>query len=204
MESKAKKFFVTGFGPFGDVDDNPSSQLLKSITDVEKEQLNIIDVDTLEVSMKGVQQYHNRLKNLDLIMDESCIFLHFGVRRDIQKIYLEQCSYNNANFRMRDRQNEQPKNTKISEDQELDQCNYTVVNCNQLLESNQYLKEKCTLSTDPGRFLCNYVYFKTKIEYPNCPSLFIHVPHFTTIDFETQKNILVQLIKTLQDNNQKN
>ena len=32
------------------------------------------------------------------------------------------------------------------------------------------------VSTDPGRYLCNFVYFNVLFHHPNIPSVFVHVP----------------------------
>lgn len=60
------------------------------------------------------------------------------------------------------------------------------------------------ISTDPGRFLCNYLYYRSlslSSKNPSIPasrsSLFVHVPPFQQIPRERQKAILMSLFHSL-------
>ena len=53
----------------------------------------------------------------------------------------------------------------------------------------------CTVSDDPGRFVCNYVYYRSLQKQKN--SVFIHVPHLTVIDFDTQLECVKKAVKRI-------
>lgn len=56
------------------------------------------------------------------------------------------------------------------------------------------------ISTDPGRFVCNYTYFLGQEQALGTPSkycLFLHVPLFEKIDEREQFDFLTELISCL-------
>lgn len=54
-------------------------------------------------------------------------------------------------------------------------------------------------SNDPGRFVCNYVYYHSLrfAEQNGIKSLFVHVPTYLTIDEETQMQFTASLLEVL-------
>ena len=58
---------------------------------------------------------------------------------------------------------------------------------------------KVMVSNDAGRFVCNYVYYRSlyHASIHGTKSLFVHVPMFNKIDEKTQLQFILSLIKTL-------
>jgi len=57
------------------------------------------------------------------------------------------------------------------------------------------------ISTDPGRFICNWIYYQSLhfSQLNETKSLFIHVPDFSVIPFETQLAFIKELLATIVD-----
>jgi len=153
---------------------------------------------------------------------QKIILLHLGVGRS-EGFRLEFCAYNEASFRIPDFQGYQPWEKPIVADssQSVGQCYKTSLDLEGL--QNQMQRDfpgiATLVSTDPGRFVCNYVYCKSlevSLPYskgnessttvdrdtePNflCESLFLHVPHFDVVDEEEQLAYVAGLIKNLAE-----
>ena len=93
---------------------------------------------------------------------------------------------------------------KILERMPLDKCAFTSLNTTQLYETLTK-KHKWTqniyISSDPGRFVCNYTYF---LSLSHCTgkdkvlSLFVHVPPFEVLQEDTQLQFLEDLMTSIQ------
>jgi len=59
MENTCNKveFYVTGFGPFHNITENPTSILVNSLIEQEKNSYNIISAEVLEVSTVAVKEH---------------------------------------------------------------------------------------------------------------------------------------------------
>jgi len=60
---------------------------------------------------------------------------------------------------------------------------------------------KVGLSDDPGRYICNYVYYLSLMEgnARNIPSIFIHVPPFTEISEPDQIKFFADFMHALKE-----
>lgn len=92
------------------------------------------------------------------------ILLHLGVGRS-EGFRLESCAYNEASFRIPDIQGYQPWENPIVADpsQTVGQCYETSLDLDGLQNKMQrdFPGIATVVSTDPGRFVCNYVYCKS-------------------------------------------
>lgn len=108
------------------------------------------------------------------------ILLHLGVDNNATQFKLEQCAYNDATFRVKDERGYQPNNECIplpppaaSTHGEWGECVKTTLNSADLCaelerhENSDMIEEEeeevgsstVMISTDPGRFVCNYTYY---------------------------------------------
>lgn len=138
--------------------------------------------------------------------NEHNIFVHFGVHTGAKTFLLEQQAWNEMNFRVPDQRGFQPNQLPICS---ADGSTTFSRNCLlPLTEINATLGSQFAfngepivgLSTDPGRFLCNYLYYISLCEtskYPNCHSLFVHVPSFDTIPKTNQLEFIHALLNEL-------
>jgi len=108
-------------------------------------------------------------------------------------------------FRVPDVRGYQPIEDLISSSSAYDSPLLTSIPLSVILEEFQYQspssggdQAQVTISTDPGRYLCNYVYYKALLHQQSqaipLHSLFIHVPSFEVISKDQQVKIIQQLI----------
>eukprot|EP00981_Chlorochromonas_danica_P008403 scaffold2187_cov182-Ochromonas_danica.AAC.4 len=235
VKNKKKHFVITGFGQFHGVTDNPTTTLVNHLSALPQYNNNNNDDDNdndefdftiLEVSVQACQNFISQLeerwksKRQQIIIqnqteneEEIYYFLHLGVDSRSEKIKLEQCAYNNMTFRVPDETSYQPDQQSILSSHSLEECcqtNYALTDIFEKLQtSNPLARDRVVLSTDPGRFLCNYIYYST-LNYSEMvsqqekkkvlsKSLFVHVPPFEVIDFSVQLSILQSLIQVVQE-----
>jgi hypothetical protein len=88
---KKKKIYITGFGPFNGVNENPSQKLMELF---KNKNINneIKSIDIIETSIQGVDDYFEKK-----ISDESSIFIHFGVNNSLNLFNIENRA-KNGNF----------------------------------------------------------------------------------------------------------
>ena len=139
------KVYITGFGKFNGVDNNPSQEIVKRLTSN-----NDVDITTeiLEVSIEGCRA-SNVYQHQKDICDNECIYIHLGVDSSSTCYKLEQYGYNLCHFRCPDEQNNQPMRTPINDTKKLDESLYTCLPLKMIQETltvegyNVEGKKKC-------------------------------------------------------------
>lgn len=129
-----------------------------------------------------------------------CILLHFGVSANSRTLKLEQVGYNVADFRVPDERGYVAKDEIIREG-EPDKI-YTNVPLDDLQKMLQPICSHISISTDPGRYICNYVYFRSLVwiihrkamGFPEPLALFVHVPKFSCMSFEDQVAVASKIV----------
>jgi pyroglutamyl-peptidase len=192
--------YVTGFGEFGAVKSNPTSEILEFLSsggplvpdDCVKER-----IDILHVSTHHIDKYFDEVH-----LSHNNITIHLGVNSKATNFQLEQFAHNNMTFRIPDVKGFQPENEQIDDSQILDN-----VECTSFLvhDACATLKEEgfdVGVSDDPGRYCCNYIYYKSlRRQMKQSPekkrAIFVHVPPFHVIDKETQIRFVTRVIELL-------
>lgn len=177
-QKKDFRFVLTGFGPFNGVADNPTSILVRELPGFLSKRVNagVVDTDVdltscmealiIETSAEAVRREIGELRK-KLEPFQSAIVLHLGVNVDGKRFHLEQCAYNDADFRVPDEKGFQPSRAPI-----LDTCPWgsTITTSFDVPELVDLLNKSFSsaafeevlpisnVSTDPGRFVCNYIY----------------------------------------------
>lgn len=134
--------------------------------------------------------------------DDSChLFVHFGVHGNATSFLLEQVAWNEMDFRVPDQSGFQPRSTPICDtDGAVSNnlaCRLPLKNICESLCPADSAQPIVQLSTDPGRFLCNYLYYislSETLKYSNAHSLFVHVPPFEAIDKDKQLAFIYSLL----------
>jgi pyroglutamyl-peptidase len=187
-------FIITGFGPFGTVEENPTTVIIRrldtylrsSVVNCGDEIANLVyEYIIMETSAQDVSKTMNRLRDTTIaklkqkLHDEEekqdqdvnknknnkrqrqrIILLHLGVARTTS-FRLESCAYNEATFRIPDQCGYQPKQELIIQEDILEKCYKTTLDLTNLCNilTNKYGPNIGTeISTNPGRYVCNYVY----------------------------------------------
>ena len=200
-KSKIVNFHLTGFGKFSDIKDNPSSKVVDDLPFILAENLIIANKNTqLKVSTSACQKYNKYIEdniNKDTNNDNLHVIVHFGVSGDSLQIRIENIGYNMADFGIPDEDNNQPKKQKINHKMELDAPISTRISVDKIVKNLK--SKKVIMSQNPGRFICNYMYFinLSTFKNTNVESLFIHVPFFQEISNKEQvfliRRILIEI-----------
>ena len=166
---------VTGFGPFGSVvGSNPSSANLEKISD------RVIVVRDVGVSVRAVDALIERLGTDEVV----CI--HFGVNEQARKFQFEKFAYNEKTFRIPD------VDGLVFHGDPIDPSLPTGHRLGTLLAMPWFVD--CDVSEDPGRYICNYMYYKSLV-VSGGRSIFIHVPPYTIMPKHEQELLVESIIE---------
>ena len=148
------KVLVSAFKPFNKQPNNYSIEVLNYLENVTKQ---IVDVcyDKCYMDLCGLHD----LSSYDLI-------IALGEARSRSVLTLETKAYNLSSCSLKDNAGVLKQNCIINENE------------NEVIESKvdfNKAKDIVKLSNDPGRFVCNNLYFHLLTNYPE-KSLFIHIP----------------------------
>eukprot|EP01080_Neovahlkampfia_damariscottae_P005908 gene5908-9738_t len=197
--------YITGFGSFHGVTENPTQifveTIQKDVNFLDQKNYKLVSTEVLEVSMNAVDDYFQKISQQD-VQKKKVFFLHFGVHGRTKEFILESKAKNEANFGVPDEKLNFPKNEKIERNFELDHWNSTsiVKKLNSIvLDLNQ--KYPVKLGDDPGRFVCNYMYYQSLkfSEVNGTCSLFIHVPDQSLISIENQMIFFNELMEKITE-----
>ena len=159
----ATHFILTGFGPFPGCADNPSARLIEehlpALLASRAPAFTTGAAAVLEVSAEAAASYCAAPLPPCPPSARHAVLLHLGVAAGAAAFHLEACGYNESSFRVPDARGKQPTKERIFGDLPLGRC----------LETSLDLADICgrlggawagslQLSTDPGRYLCNYLY----------------------------------------------
>mmetsp|Transcript_16009 Transcript_16009/g.36932 ORF Transcript_16009/g.36932 Transcript_16009/m.36932 type:complete len:237 (-) Transcript_16009:3342-4052(-) len=197
-------FVITSFGPFRGVAVNPTQTLLERFRARECWPTVLVETSA-EAARAAVEDIYNTHR--PLLKDRTVVVLHLGVNYKGRMFQIERCAFNDATFRVPDQKGLQPQNECIiSKDAcEHGKCFNTTLDVNRLCEDLKARGEPVVVSTDPGRFVCNYIYC---LSLDSCleenrqsgegsqriHSLFIHVPPFNVIPEERQFDLICRVI----------
>ena len=207
---------VTGFGVFADVLDNPSMRIVNELSSNSylcDAQDTSVQYKILEVSVDHCSKFHDAciLPETDNIKNNT-IYVHIGVDSKGTHIKLEECAYNNMNFRVPDVKGYQPEGETISPTCSLDEplnsglpLGSLCQALNETFSAEQvHTGEDCPLvqlSQDPGRYLCNYIYYQAlqhqKDQHQPLQSVFVHVPACSVVPQEVQVKVVKELLTSI-------
>jgi len=205
VKKKSIHFNLTGFGEFVGVKDNPTSTLMRQLTkllknETKEESLNlpshikIENLTILETAGKASAQTFYSLNFSPTEKNSRCVWLHFGVATPYKSFALESQAFNEADFRVPDQQGWSPRGEQIISG--VKRILETPLPLRELFQSIRLYGAPVTISPDPGRFVCNWIYFHSlhRSHSENTSSLFVHVPPYQTISYERQLEFAIRLI----------
>ncbi len=169
-------FLVTGFGPFGNIAENPSSELAKNCG---------LDYRLLEVSFRAVDEF------VETGLEEYDSLLAIGVNASAKKMTIETVARNEIGAGA-DVLGEVRGLGPI--DPRLPQNIAATLWAEELLcETDDW-----TQSTSAGNYLCNYLFYRAVSSHPSKSVGFLHVPPFETLQKTDQVRILGVIIQALR------
>ncbi len=169
------RLFVTGFGPFGPVIENPSASLAQSCG---------LSHQILEVSFQAVERFLKR----ELRRSQFDGLLMIGVSAKANSMRLESRGFNACGPHPDVRNKFGPK---------VISPQGTRTRRSTLWRPCAFELDGFTRSTSAGRYLCNYALYRGLEELPRHRVGFLHVPPFETIPQREQAARLDRLLKCL-------
>ena len=190
------KLILTGFSSFSNITKNPTEEIIEILQN-EDYKLDSIDIEmeVLQVSIKCCDSFIQKHKNSG---NNDVILIHLGVDGSGTHYNLEKCAYNNKDFRIPDVDGNQPTAELISLDQSLDQPLQTTLSIDTMISVLSLQGYSVKESTDPGRYLCNYIYYNSLYHiHNNSLALFIHVPPKEVFSIDNQVSFIKHVISII-------
>jgi pyrrolidone-carboxylate peptidase len=169
------KLLVTGFGPFGNIAENPSSELAQTCG---------YDFRILEVSFRAVDEL------VESVLPDYDALLAIGVNAAATKMAVETVARNDIGSTA-DVLGEVRGPGPI--DPRLPQNIAATLWTEELLCET----EDWTQSTSAGNYLCNYLFYRAASCHPLKKVGFLHVPTFETLKIADQERILGLILRAL-------
>jgi len=198
---------LTGFDQFGRIKKNPSDELVNSLwNDLQTHPLEdsnatvqsctVIKVSAID-ALLTLQQLRQKYPQPE---GSHTLWLHVGVNESATELSLEKFAYNEAHFRLPDNRGWQPQHQFILQQETKSQLQ-TSVDVEKISQELS-IKHSARPSTDPGRYVCNWIYFMSlhlcSMDLAgSSSSLFVHIPLFAQISLEAQRAFLRDLINNL-------
>lgn len=215
------RFFVTGFGPFEGVNDNPTQRLVELLDErrpggaastddnSEHDDYTILGTAVLEVAAQASRDWLTQLYDSQQLAaaaaDGPVVLLHLGIDVSSTQFKLEAQAVNDATFRCPDQRGWQPRGSLIDDHPgcllatrlltDLDVATLA----DQLAERRQH---DVSVSLDAGRFVCNLTYYLSLLhsqkerQRKRVPlhALFVHVPPLAAVPLEQQYSFLLDVL----------
>ncbi|DBA84937.1 hypothetical protein WJX79_003597 [Trebouxia sp. C0005] len=174
-------FVVTGYSRFPGCPENPTERLVNRLKEeLSKRGVKAVVCKVLPVSAEFVDKWLVETAR-ELSPSQPIVWVHFGVENKAEHFKLEAQAYNEATFREPDEDGWQPQHEPIDTHPGCspDTCLHTRLPLQRVLDNLQTLGHDVQISHSAGRYLCNYIYFRSLqhcTNVPNWHALFVHVP----------------------------
>jgi len=171
------RVFVTGFGPFGDIGDNPSAELARGCGRPHR---------ILPVSYAAVEE-----ALLDLRDEPFDALLMIGVAANAQRMRLETVAHNRIG-------RHPDVEGVVAGPGQIDPAGPFQLHGGLWGPSCELGEtDPIDVTTDAGDYLCNYIYFRAIQTFPTRRVGFLHVPTFETLAQGTQSSVLARVLDVL-------
>ena len=169
-----EKIALTGFTVFGSHSENPTSILAEKLGKEEN-----VNSRVLPVSFSRAPSEAMALEGKALLMT--------GLAAGRKEITLERFAYNEKKASIPDNDGETGEGGKLKEGgkERLE----TTVDLDALLSLLVKNEIPASISTDPGRYVCNALYYSALLDGGR-PSLFVHFPSLPDMSLETEERAL--------------
>lgn len=173
------KILLSAFEPFNNDKINPSEEIYKRI-DIDKVLFPVSYNRVEEVLDKAIDKY------------QPDFILSLGYAASRKSVSIEKYAYNSMMAKIKDNDGIIYEGKKINNGRDIIKTKIDIDNI-----INTFSSYPLTLSEDPGRFICNEVYYLS-LSKMNCNALFIHIPPLNTMKEDGMDlNILVDIIKNI-------
>jgi PTH2 family peptidyl-tRNA hydrolase len=172
----------TGFGEFEGVSENPSAALAEALADeffAEGDTCEVLEVSAAAARSAAAGE---KYRGADVVV-------HLGVAVDYDTITLERRAHNEAAFRCPDARGWWPGKEAIRAGGPASRS--TSVDVESVAGAVRAAGHAIRISDDPGRFVCNYLYW-CALENERC-CVFVHVPPLAVVGEAEQRRALAAL-----------
>ena len=197
MTNLTKPTYLTGFGPFSGVEQNPTEQLVQRLQNQSFPGLSLT-TDILPVSYKG------SFRHAQTALREQSFktILHLGVSAKDNTLRLERQAINSMSASIPDNDGIINLNLSIDEVMPSSHVLQTGVELEELVQSLREQGTEVKISKDAGQYVCNALYYQSlqwaqkQTETPQV--LFVHVPQVGNVSEEGNLWTLESLEESIQ------
>jgi len=183
------KILVTGFSSFPGVPVNPCEEVLAWIAE-DYSSTNVFTV------ILPVSYFHSiQLLVQDVLRYSPNFIIEFGVSNRTKIVKLETKAYNARHAKIPDIEGVLSNKEVIDKDLDYDLAQCTKWNVEQMCDALQDQLISHEVSVDPGRYVCNNLYWETMKRFPNIPTIFVHIPQIT----QENRSSLKQSVRAILD-----
>ena len=175
---------VTYFGPFNHFQENPAELIANKLQRIFQSN-SCVCFKKLEVSFDSIDQF------LESRLDEYDSIIELGVATKSEKIRLEEFA---TNFIVGTDVNGIQKNGLI--DISGSETKRSTFKSFDLIEWSSDFSPNVILSQSAGKYLCNYLYYKSLNRFLNKNILFIHLANFIDLPTVPSLDIQVEIIQS--------
>jgi pyroglutamyl-peptidase len=207
---------LTGFRIFGDVAKNPTEEIVEHFMSHQSSATHSTgaghsshsshsipsqafkSLEVLDVSIRSVDEYMDRSQSHAHTNQSKQLIIHLGVNQGASQFKIENYAYNNKTFRIPDNDGAMPLGECIDSTNVFDAPLKTSFPTEAILEALQKENINVGVSSDPGRYLCNYVYYKSLSSLPvnaSADIVFIHTPPDSVYPIATQVHVVERVIQ---------
>lgn len=180
-----RKIILTGFGPFGELQSNPTEKLIHSLEETLENELYQFFVLPVSYSYcSGWSEKH--------ISDEVCLVIHFGVSAKSEVIQLERSGRNIAGS-TKDVDGNCHGSKILKDGPEKIQSS---LDLKRLCKQMNGADFQCEVSDNAGDYLCNFILYKSLCVAAE-KTLFVHVPPESKMPISELKEFTLEMIRNL-------
>ncbi len=180
-----KKVLVTYFGPFNNFKYNPAELIAIELNAIFKNNSNI-DFKKLDVSFESIDRFLNSK------LDDYEYIIELGVATKSDKIRIESKGTNVINGI--DIHTNQKCGTIIENEEQVIPARFPIFIIDKIIS---LFPTEVVVSDSAGKYLCNYLYFKSLFKYPQHKVLFIHIANFQDIITAVPMRQQVRIFETI-------
>ena len=195
------KVFLTGYLGFQGITQNPTETLVNTIIKQKelynKDNIEIINHKIFEVTTDYVDNnIHSFYKEIEHDKEGDVLFLiiHFGLNARASMPEVETTAVNYIQDGI--------KNGLICDQDGNCFCSKLDTECIvKNLNCTEGKKIECKVSNDAGKYLCNYIFYKSLKYYekiPNVISTFIHIPFFEKYSLEQDLDFFTKFLDNIK------
>ena len=200
--------YLTGFDSFISEQTNPTTEIVPLIS-IDSKNIQIKDRTILKSSIGSIHDYVTKISTFkpqtpipQPNTKTLTLLISLNVHKPINKIYIEECYYNRADFNYPDAEGNQPLNQPINSNYPLDHQFYTKLDVYHLNQTLQKNGRDVSLSFDPGRYVCNYIYCYAGLamrDREDFYNVFVHVPPLEVMPLMEQVETIQDIIRGVGD-----